>query len=138
MMISPQGNQTPGEAEAAAKKAAEEKAVAEKKAAEEAAAKKAAEEKAAAEKKAADEAAAKKAAEDLKKAEWLALPAKRAMIDLGAAFTYSSKWDDSWTNPTLNGPIGWHGSSNIPGHDKDWVEVDMPGDDLYLASKLSW
>ena len=49
MMMSPQGNQTPGEAEAAAKKAAEEKAAAEKKAAEEAAAKKAAEEKAAAE-----------------------------------------------------------------------------------------
>ena len=60
------------EKEAAEKKAAEEKAAAEKKAAEEkeAAEKKAAEEKAAAEKKAAEEAAAKKAAEEASKSPW--------------------------------------------------------------------
>ena len=60
------GNKTVGEAEADAQKEAEAKA----------------------------EADAQKAAEDLKKAEWLALPAKRAMIDLGAAFSYSSEWHD--------------------------------------------
>ena len=37
------------------------------------------------------EADAQKAAEDFQNAEWLALPAKRAMIDLGAAFSYSSR-----------------------------------------------
>ena len=78
---------------------------------------------------------AKKAAEDLKKAEWLALPAKRALIDLGAAFSYSSTWSDGkWTDPKLDGALGWH-SSEL---DKDWLEVDIPGDDLYQVSKLSW
>ena len=97
------------EAAAAIKKAAEEKEAKDKKAAEEAAAKKAAEEKAAAEKKATDEAAAKKAAEDLKMAEWLKLPAKRAMLDLGAAFSYSDFLGrDGWADPKLDGPKAWH------------------------------
>ena len=78
---------------------------------------------------------AKKAAEDLEKAGWLAIPAKRAMIDLGAAFSYSSTLSNNqWTDPKLDTDLGWHSSE----HDKDWLEVDMPDDDLYQAIKLSW
>ena len=72
----------------------------------------------------------------MKKAEWLALPAKRAMIDLGAAFSYSDTWAaGSWADPKLNGPRGWH---QVDVADNMWLEVDMPGDGLYQVSKLSW
>ena len=73
----------------------------------------------------------------MKKEEWLKLPAKRAMIDLGAAFSYSDVWHDvnMWSDPKLNGPRGWHQEDRA---DVMWLEVDMPGDDLYQVSKLSW
>ena len=84
------------------------------------------------------EANVKLSAEDLKNAEWLALPAKRAMIDLGAAFTYSSVLRPQWSDPTMDGPTGWHNAYLLPGHDADWLEVDMPGEHLYQVSKFSW
>ena len=58
------------------------------------------------------------------------------MIDLGAAFTYSSVWSDYWTNPKLNGSGGWHAVRG--GGANEWLETDMPGDDLYQVSHLIW
>jgi hypothetical protein len=46
--------------------------------------------------------------DDYKVKKDLEIEPQRAMIDLGATFTSSSKWDNNWIKPRLDSRSGFH------------------------------
>jgi hypothetical protein len=74
--------------------------------------------------------------EDYKPIKDLDVEPQRAMIDLGAIFTSSSKWDNNWIKPRLDSKSGFHNARG-QGNNQMWLQVAMPNSENYEVSEMS-
>ena len=74
--------------------------------------------------------------EDYKPIKDLEVEPQRAMMDLGATYDQSSKWDKKWNKPRLDSETGFHNKKG-KGDDPMWLQVNMPGDENYEVSEMS-
>jgi hypothetical protein len=57
-------------------------------------------------------------------------------MDLDATFSQESAWDNNWRKPRLDSKSGFHNARG-KGETSFWIQLDMPGDDVYEASEMS-
>ena len=62
---------------------------------------------------------------------------KRAMMDLGASYRQSSKYNSEWNKPRLDSVAGFFPAKN-KAQEPMWLEVSMPAAEFYEVSAMSY